>query len=215
MPEVIKTIKKTYKDYAKYIEYDIVWFPSKGTKRKRKKTDKDKKTERSIIRARTAIFDIIACNKFEFFVTLTVSPRAKFDRYNYDECTKNLSKWLQYHLKHYILVPEKHKDGAFHFHLLADIPKEKLKYHGYGNYALKSYKFGIGTASRIRNEQAVSVYITKYITKELSSTVGKNRRMYWCSKDLKRPTVEYNKPIPKHHHTIYENQQLKVHLALE
>lgn len=227
MPQVIKTIKKTYKDYSKYIEYDIAWFPSKGTKRKPKKTDESKKMERSVIRARTAILDIIACNEFDYFVTLTISPLSRIDRYDYDECSRYISKWLQNHLSHYILVPEKHKDGAFHFHLLADIPVRKLqKYNraprGLGKYGgrlykIKSYKYGFSNAVLIEKgtQSNLAYYVSKYITKDLSSTVGKGRRMYWCSKTLKRPDIKYNTPIPVDRITVYENQHLKVHLSTQ
>ena len=45
------------------------------------------------------------------------------------------------------------------------------------------------TISKIKNQDAVSVYISKYITKDLIDI--KNKKRYWCSKSLKLPKLEY------------------------
>lgn len=215
MPEIVKTIQKTYTSYVKFIEYRHAWKPRTGLREKKKRlepTPEHLKQLRSVLRAKSAIHDLVACNQFEYFVTLTISPQAPFDRYDYDQCVKFISKWLNNHLNHYILVPEKHKDGAFHFHLLADLPLSKLKKHTKKVYNIKSYKYGHSTAISIEQgtEHILAKYIRKYITKDLMTTVGKNRRMYWHSKDLKKPVVDYNVVIPPDAELVWEMEHLKV-----
>lgn len=218
MPEYIKNIKKTYKDYVKIIEYDRHWIPTVKTTNKKpilKIKNQDQDDLRNVIRAKTAIHDIVACNTFEYFVTLTISPQAKIDRYNYDESAKTISKWLNNHLKKYILVPERHKDGAYHFHLLADIPTSKLKKHKGKIYNIKSYKLGYSTAIKISkgSEARIANYVQKYITKDLIKSVGKGRRRYWASKNLARPQVEYNVKKPDNSTLVYKTEHIKIYTA--
>ena len=76
------------------------------------------------------VSDLIHANKWDYFFTLTLDPK-KVDRYNYDDCCKYIKRFTDI-LRHkysslYILVPEQHRDGAWHFHgLLANIPDVAL-----------------------------------------------------------------------------------------
>lgn len=219
---LIFNIQKKYTKYLKIVEYErafITGSPKQPRKKKSKMdTNKLKKYEYSAIRAKTAIHDIVACNSFEYFVTLTIAPNGKIDRYNYDDCSKRLSKWLNNNLKRYILVPEKHKDGAYHFHLLADIPKEQLKHHKGTVFNVISYKYGYSTAIKIRqnSEAKLANYIKKYITKDLMSSVGANRRSYWASRNLKRPEKEYNVQLPENAQKVYMTDAFDIyHSPLE
>lgn len=217
MPEYVKNISKKYKDYEKIIEYKNAWTPSVGKKRRPKMsiTTTDVKDMRNVIRAKTAIHDIVACNTFEYFVTLTVAPDSKVNRYDYDDCAKHISKWLNNHLEKYLLVPEKHKDGAYHFHLLADIPKNKLKHHKGSVFNIRSYTYGYSTAIKIRknSEARIANYVQKYITKDLISSVGKGRRRYWCSKQLERPQVTYNVDKPTNAQLVYQRDNIDIYTA--
>ena len=103
----------------------------------------------------------------------------------------------------YILAPEPHPiSGRIHFHgIFRNVPnwvlKEArnphtnrlIKRNGLQIYNLENYKYGYTTISKVTNLEAVSVYISKYITKELIDLCYKKR--YWCSKGLERPTIEY------------------------
>lgn len=57
-------------------------------------------------------------NDFRWFVTLTLAPD-KVDRYDAGEVVRKLSQWCNNQVKRrglkYVLVPERHKDGALHF----------------------------------------------------------------------------------------------------
>ena len=75
--------------------------------------------ERSRRRAIARIRDYALCSDFEWFVTLTLSPDL-IDRHDYDAAVKKLgiycSNRVQRHGLRYVIVTEKHKDGALHFH---------------------------------------------------------------------------------------------------
>lgn len=75
--------------------------------------------ERSIRRARARVRDIALANGFEYFVTLTLAPEA-VDRYDDRAVVRKLSTWADNEARRcglrYVLVPERHKDGAIHFH---------------------------------------------------------------------------------------------------
>ena len=73
--------------------------------------------ERSMRRARAKLRRLALANQFEYFVTLTLDPE-KIDRYDGEAIVKVLGRWadnmVRRHGLRYILVPERHKDGAFH-----------------------------------------------------------------------------------------------------
>lgn len=88
------------------------------------KREKGKKSEgddlrRSMRRARAQLRRLALANGFDYFVTLTLDGE-KIDRYDGAAITRALNQWcnnmVKRHGLRYILVPELHKDGAFHFH---------------------------------------------------------------------------------------------------
>ena len=74
---------------------------------------------RSIRRARAQVRDIALCTPFVYFVTLTLD-KSKVDRYDMAAITRKLRVWCDNQVRRkglaYVLVPERHKDGAIHFH---------------------------------------------------------------------------------------------------
>ena len=74
---------------------------------------------RAARRAAARVRDLALCNPFRYFVTLTLDP-AKVDRYDVKAITKKLNTWLDNQVRRngllYVLVAERHKDGAVHFH---------------------------------------------------------------------------------------------------
>ena len=135
-------------------------------------------------------------NNFEYFVTLTVNGQY-LDRYNLAEYIKKLGQFIRDYRKkykanvQYLLIPEKHTDGAWHMHgLLKGIPKEHLKInkHGYKDWEAYSKRFGYISIDEIRSQIAVSKYITKYISKSIDTGRGvtdKESKLYYCSRGLK------------------------------
>ena len=165
--------------------------------------------ERSIRRSQSVVNNLVLCNTFDLFVTLTVADEEK--RMSEHKAKNVVLNWLKNLQKRkgkidYILVPEYHKKGGLHFHLLiSDYPGEidvainpwngkRIKSHGRDVYNLPGYKSGWSTAVKVGNDikdrAQVGHYIRKYITKDMVSIFNKKR--YWASKGLNRPRVEYN-----------------------
>lgn len=75
----------------------------------------------SLSRTKRNIREICLSNDFEYFVTFTVDSK-NADRFSLDECQslirnrlKNYRDRISRKVK-FILITEKHKNGAFHFH---------------------------------------------------------------------------------------------------
>jgi len=163
-----------------------------------KGTINQEKLDNSISRTRSKIFELSYCNPWELFITLTIDQK-KYDRKDLNGYQKDLAHWLRnYNAKHhtnikYLLIPEMHKDGSWHLHgFTMGIPPDHLKINEHGHLDWFPYrdKFGFCSMEKIRNHEAVSKYITKYISKDLADCVKDlNAHMYYCSKGLKRSEV--------------------------
>lgn len=153
----------------------------------------------SIMRTKQTIRDIVLCNDFELFVTFTFDP-AKVDRYNYHACSYKMRVWLHHQRDlanrrgkdfKYLIIPERHKDGAIHFHALLSGYSSTLHDSGLRTqelrpiYNVTSFRSGFTTAVFVDSKDGVSSYITKYITKELLHEFKKQR--FFCSQGLIRP----------------------------
>ena len=135
------------------------------------------KLSNNISRAKSLIFEYAFCNSY-------VKALGKFiNNYN-----------TNYHSKiFYLLIPEQHKDGAWHMHGLISgiLPKHLvINKNGYLDFSLYSKKFGYCSLSPLKSHEAVSKYITKYVTKDLSS-MALGQRLYYCSKGLKKSELLY------------------------
>lgn len=77
--------------------------------------------EDSLKRAKDKIQDIVLCNSFDYFVTLTFNPK-KVDSYDVEEVKRVVKNWLNNGVKRrnfaYIAIPEYHKSGRIHIHAL-------------------------------------------------------------------------------------------------
>lgn len=87
-------------------------------------TDKEECQRISLSRSKRFIREISLCNDFTHFVTLTIN-KEYCDRYNIDVAQEHLKQILHNYQRickrqsldfKYLLITEKHKDGAFHFH---------------------------------------------------------------------------------------------------
>lgn len=178
---------------------------------KRNSAGNTSKLEASISRTKSRVTELALCNPWEYFVTLTLD-KEKYNRHDLATFKKHLSKFLNnlrfrygWNIK-YLLIPEQHKNGAWHMHglfmgipsselslfLLHDhLPMKFLAMLGAGrkimNWMRYAQSFGYVTCEPIRNLEATAKYITKYITKDLvSSQVGLNKKLYLCSQGLNR-----------------------------
>lgn len=146
------------------------------------------------------IYDIARSNPWEWFITLTFNGD-KVNRYDYSMVSKKLSDWLKNMRKKcpdmiYLVVPEQHKDGAYHFHGLFMNINEldfsdsgKVDKHDRVIYNLLSYKWGFTTATKVTDFRKASGYLCKYITKDLCA-MTKGRKRYWASRNVALPVVQ-------------------------
>ena len=171
----------------------------------------DEKLDDNITRAKSKIFELAFCNIWDFFITITIDP-AKYERSNLDKFHKDLTQWFRDYKKKYgfkidfLLIPELHKDGkSWHMHgFIKGVPIEHLQLFQIGDvmgkalaekvkngdtvYNWKEYqnKFGFCDLEPIRNAEAVSKYITRYINKDLANSVKElNAHLYYHSRGLK------------------------------
>lgn len=187
------------------------------------KTSNETILERSIRRSQKAVYDYAQSNRFSLFATFTIAK----NRHNPQQSKVKIHNWLKNQRKRtskfpYILVPEYHKDGALHFHVLIGAYPGKLKEsqnaktgklimsHKKPVYEFPAFKSGFTkvqyVGDTVEDRQRVGGYIRKYITKEMISVF--NQKRYWISQGLKKSPQEDN---PKWYKKIkaddtYENE---------
>lgn len=156
----------------------------------------DEKLENHITRARSKIYEYSLCNEFDYFITLTLDPK-KYNRYDLEKYIKDLGQFIRDQRKkynadiQYLLIPEPHLDGAWHMHgLIKGINKNQLveNRNGYLDWKDYSRKFGYCSIDYVRCQEAVSKYITKYVSKALNADLkrDKEKKLYYCSRGLKK-----------------------------
>lgn len=172
----------------------------------------DYKLDYNISRARTKIYELAFCNPWEYFFTATLNPN-KHDRTDLTEFHKKLTAFLRNCKRNYsldepikfLLIPERHEDGkSWHMHgFLMGLPETQLKQFQIGDkmgkgladkvkkgdtvYNWPDYqtRFGFCSLERIRNHEAVSKYVTKYINKSLFDHIREvNSHLYYRSRGL-------------------------------
>lgn len=179
----------------------------KRLKMSKKELEKLEEEQRKshIFEVKNLIKDYVLSNHFDMFWTLTFDPK-KYDGEVSDELAYDLMrKWLHKmrnaHKRksdepfNYIAIPERHKSGQIHWHMLTGYIEPNLIDSGktYNNqkiYNCMDWKHGFTNVQKMRSKSKVSSYMTKYITKDLLySPVRKHKRKYWCSKGLELPEV--------------------------
>jgi hypothetical protein len=172
---------------------------------------------RSIRRTKTQLRDLVQCNDFDLFGTITFDKR-KIDRQDVELCKKSVTRWIdnlqkKYSRFDYLLIPELHKDGALHFHaLFKDYPGELTDSGHKDNskrivWHLSDYKKGFTNFSYIGSVERTATYIGKYITKDTPVIQGKKR--YFASRGLKRPTRIYNDTLENADYDIENLVEIK------
>jgi len=121
------------------------------------------------------------------------------DRYDPKAIMQTVNRWLdnmvRRHGLRYILVPERHKDGAYHFHgfFAGDVEAVASGHYddrGHEFYNLPQWGYGFSTAIRLRGEYPRAVgYVCKYIGKQQGERpMG---RWYYSGGGLKEPPKHY------------------------
>lgn len=174
--------------------------------------------DRAMRRARAQVRDLALANPFSWFVTLTLD-KDRVDRYDMGAITKKLNNWLDNQVRRrglkYVLVPERHRDGAIHFHgffndALEAVDSGTISMPGGGRprkprgpkhrqamllagghpvYNLPGWSLGFTTAIGLYGDYEAAVgYVCKYIGKQGDKPGG---RWYYSGGDLQRPQVDY------------------------
>lgn len=154
-------------------------------------------------RAVQKVYDLARSNHWDYFLTMTISPDYA-ERYDYDSCAGLAKKYTDV-LRHWdckwLMVPEQHKDGAYHFHALVQgqLPLTEARSPYTGKllkdksgrqiYNVDNYRYGWTTVTQVGDEHKASSYLTKYLSKAIE--VPKGRKRYWASKSLDKPVVYY------------------------
>lgn len=208
---VINNITKEYPDMIKVIVFKEprYYVKNDSSKRRGEEVDNDNYVPSisSLNRTKSLIHDITFCNDFELFVTFTFDPD-KVDRFNFTACYSKINRWIIHqrdnsHSKgvdfKYLIIPEKHKSGAWHFHgLLSGYTgslkdSKHLSSSGRKIYNLTSYRSGFTTACKIDDREVVANYVTKYITKDFIKSF--NQKRFYCSRNLIRPKRFVNSSV--------------------
>lgn len=158
--------------------------------------------ERSMRRAKAKVRRLALANDFKWFVTLTLDPM-KVDRYDPAAVVRKLNQWCSNQVKRkglrYILVPERHKDGALHFHgffndALEAVDSGHKSKDGRPIFNLPGWNLGFTAALEIYGEYAGAVaYVCKYIGKQGDKPAG---RWYYSGGALNEPAVTYAEMSP-------------------
>jgi hypothetical protein len=172
----------------------------------------DCKLDENIQRTKSTIFEYAFCNPWDWFFTATLDKN-KYDRTDLKKWHKDLTQWIRNYNRinntniKFLLIPELHSDGiSWHMHgFLYGLPVEHLTQFRVGdkmgkaladkvkkgdivyNWLAYMRKFGFCDLEPIRNAEAVSKYITKYINKNLATSVTElNAHQFYKSRGLQR-----------------------------
>lgn len=171
----------------------------------------------SMNRTKNKVYYLARSNDWEWFFTLTFNPEL-VESFDYEDCTKKLSDWLANmrrkcpHMK-YLVVPEQHKSGRWHFHGLfagcddlGFVDSGKKIKNGDVIYNVGKYRLGFSTATRVREPRRVTQYIGKYVTKDLCA-VTKGKKRYWASRNLAQAEIEKKYYMPESLPALLEQLQ--------
>lgn len=177
--------------------------PQKRVPSKKMENDNE---ERAVRRAKTMVKDYVKTNPgLRYFVTYTLAPD-KVDRYSEQEIYKKIRSWLMNNVNRrglqYILVPEKHKDGAWHFHGFVNKPLE--------------WKYGFCRVVKMDREEDIGKiinYAISYVKKDMEVFNG---RRYLHSQNLSKPGKIYsNVNFNKESGRLVELEELGVRMKIQ
>ena len=223
----ISSYAKIYPDFVKIVKYNrpIVFtnFLDRGNSAilmNEENAEEQDYLQKSINRTKTKISDYVLCNNFSHFATFTFDPsnskvNGEENRHDFQKMSSLLKKWLNteqvnHFRRHgrkfrYLIVPERHKNNAWHFHALLEGYQNETEgfYTRKNKYITVSelkktkkdknrkfitrYTLGRSEIAPIKDKTKMSSYIKKYITKELIQ--DKNAKRYWASRNLKTPEI--------------------------
>lgn len=169
----------------------------------------------SLSRTKRNIREICLSNDFEYFVTFTVNSK-NADRFSLDECQCLIRKRLHGYKKRickdlkYILITEKHRNGAFHFHgMMKGLRESDFYINNNGFLSNKMFdKVGFNSFCKIDGNYARCCnYIIKYITTDCVK--NSSNQVYFCSRGL-RKADKFDVKIDFELDYTFENDYVKI-----
>lgn len=158
----------------------------------KKENEEIGKLRNNISRAKNKVFEYAKCNDWDYFATLTLD-KAKRDRCDLQAYIRDLGRFIRNERRKgcdikYLLIPEQHKDAAWHMHgYFSGIPVSDVQINSYGYYEWSRYakRFGYCSLDKIKDKERCDNYITKYISKEMGGlAIEKNKKLYYTSRGL-------------------------------
>lgn len=198
-----RLIVKDYHHFQRAIWCKVRPAPAGGLARKEGAEDETDRFRQSVSRAKSAVFQLACCNSWDWFGTFTLSE-AKADRFDLDDFRKRFSQFIRNEKRRgidisYVLVPEQHKNGAWHMHgLLSGIPPAelskfdscaplRLRRGGFLNWRRYADRFGFCSFGAVKDPAACATYLSKYVTKNLDeSHVSCGKHLYFASQGLQK-----------------------------
>jgi hypothetical protein len=196
--------------------------------------------DRNRRRARSKLREIALCSDLTHFATLTLDP-AKIERFDADVLMPKVLNWCNHQVSRrdfaYVMVPERHKSGAIHFHALINggldlvdsgcvsLPGSKrprrprsdaqraawLEAGGHAVYNLPQWRWGFSSAIEMYGDYGRTInYVLKYISKGTERIGG---RWYYSGGKLTRsPDVAYfDGPSPSELAALHDGSGRYVH----
>lgn len=167
------------------------------------------KNKSNLVRAKNTITDLALANDFQYFFTLTFNT--KFDRFNLDYLRHQWKKQLRlirdnYNIDlKYLIVPEQHKNGAWHFHgFMTKEIENCFKFNEYGYIYIKELEYlGFHNFQKIEKKERIASYVTKYVSKNLAKGINGWKHSYFASVGLSRGVKGLD--------TVYNNEHFNNH----
>ncbi|MGH2077814.1 rolling circle replication-associated protein, partial [Aerococcus urinaeequi] len=152
--------------------------------------------KQNLYKTKNKLRDYARNNHFDKFWTLTFDPK-KFgssDNLRFEEMQKFLKRMTRKYGKfNYLAVPERHKSGAIHWHMMTGYFEPKLidsgkRYKEKTIFNCPEWEYGFTNVQNVRSKKKISNYVSKYITKDLmDSPARRNKKKYWASRSLELP----------------------------
>lgn len=151
----------------------------------------------NLSRAKSRVKEMALCNPWDYWCTFTVSPQ-KYDRFDLAAYYRDFAEFIHNYNKRtdeaykvrYLLIPEMHKDGAWHLHgFIRGIRPNDLyiNEHKYLTWREYEKRFGFISMSVIQDLVRTANYSLKYMTKDTArNNTELGAHLYYASNGLKR-----------------------------
>lgn len=171
----------------------------------------DSNTDKARLASKQSAWEKAMCNTdiWAYFATFTFD-KTKHDRYDFKKCRDHVVRFLRSRHIKYFTVPERHKDGAWHFHALlsAEVEPYLRPFQGKAlkntyiknrlaqgvdvqNFESYGKSFGYNTCEKIIDVEKCTYYVIKYVIKTFDDKNFErvSRRRFFTSIGLKSPRI--------------------------